>query len=626
MRLSLLTPEYPPGEKLGGIATHTHTMARALTRLGHAVQVVTPWKGGGAAAGISVEDGVTVQRVDPGPNLQAVLDRFRTNRRLADAVRSFRPDVVHAAEFDADAWWLTRFSTIPVVTRLATPTGMVADTNAQSWGPHTHLLNALERDQTRRSAAIYASTRAIAQRVADYWRIAPELIQVIPNSIDLAAVRAAGAGTPPVSLPDRFIVFFGRLEGRKGIAALGRAIPDVLAANPGLHLVMVGGEDPASAAVIGQFRRDVAPVADRVHVLGALPRNHALAVVARAELAVIPSLWESFGFVVVEAMALGVPVVASDCGGFPEIVEQGRSGWLVPPGEAAPLRDMLIARLADRPGLEAASAAGLERARDFDVDGVAARVASLLEHAGAERGQAASSGIYNNGYRRHFRPDHPTTPFYRIYDEKRRAVAAELDRSPRLRILDVGGGYGRITGPFADRHDVTLVDISHEMLHEAKERFPALTVQQADARRLPFPDDSFDLVIAMDLLCHLPDLEAGVRELRRVVKPGGRIACDTTNANPLWVVAYPSYYRWRPDRLLATMRCHGVLPEWKALVRHHWAPEMRKAIAATGLTLQKTDRFGPPGVAKWHLWWCRRGGAGPDGQAPKGLSPEGFTS
>ncbi|WP_372394558.1 glycosyltransferase [Azospirillum sp. HJ39] len=624
MRLSLLTPEYPPGEKLGGIATHTHTMARALTRLGHAVQVVTPWKGGGAAAGISVEDGVTVQRVDPGPSMQAVLDRFRTNRRLAEAVRSFRPDVVHAAEFDADAWWLTRFSTIPVVTRLATPTGMVADTNAQPWGPHTHLLNALERDQTRRSAAIYASTRAIAQRVADYWRIAPELIQVIPNSIDLAAVRAAGSGTPPVPLPDRFIVFFGRLEGRKGIAALGRAIPDVLAANPGLHLVMVGGEDPASAAVIGQFRRDVAPVAGRVHFLGALPRNDALAVVARAELAVVPSLWESFGFVVVEAMALGVPVVASDCGGFPEIVEQGRSGWLVPPGEAAPLRDMLIARLADRAGLEAASAAGLERARDFDVDGVAARVASLLEQAGAERNQAASSGIYNNGYRRHFRPDHPTTPFYRIYDEKRRAVAAELDRSPRLRILDVGGGYGRITGPFADRHDVTLVDISHEMLREAKERFPALTVQQADARRLPFPDDSFDLVIAMDLLCHLPDLEAGVRELRRVVRPGGRIACDTTNANPLWVVAYPSYYRWRPDRLLATMRCHGVLPEWKALVRHHWAPEMRKAIAATGLTLQKTDRFGPPGVAKWHLWWCRRGG--PDGQAPTGLSPEGFTS
>ncbi|PWC32981.1 glycosyltransferase [Azospirillum sp. TSO35-2] len=620
MRLSLLTPEYPPGEKLGGIATHTHTMARALVRAGHEVQVVTPWKGGGIAPGIApgiaVEDGVTVQRVDLGGRVHPVVDRFRVNRRLADAVRAFRPDVVHAAEFDADAWWLTRFSNLPVVTRLATPTALVMDTNNQPWVPHTHLLNALERDQTRRSAAIYASTRAIALRVAQYWRIAPELIQVIPNSIDLAAVRAAGAGDPPVPLPERYIVFFGRLEGRKGIGPLGRAIPDVLAANPGLHLVIVGGEDPASAGAIAQFRRDVAPVADRVHLLGALPRNDALAVVARAELAVVPSLWESFGFVVVEAMALGVPVVASDCGGLPEIVEEGRSGWLVPPGEAVPLRDTLIARLADRDGLAAAADAARRRAADFDVDTVTAGVVALLEHARAERGRAATSTIYNNGYRRHFRPDHPTTPFYRIYDEKRRAVAAELERSPRLRILDVGGGYGRITGPFAERHDVTLVDISEQMLCEAKERFPALTVQQADARKLPFPDDSFDLVIAMDLLCHLPDLEAGIRELRRVTRPGGRIACDTTNANPLWVVAYPSYYRWRPDRLLATMRCHGVLPEWKTIVRHHWAQEMRKALAATGLTLQKTDHFGPPGVAKWHLWWCQRGGNGPKGTTP----------
>ena len=127
MRLSLLTPEYPPGEKLGGIATHTHTMARALARLGHTVQVVTPWKAGGLPAGTSIEGGVTVNRVDPGPRLHAVVDRFRTNRRLADAVRAFRPDVVHAAEFDADAWWLSRFSTIPVVTRLATPTGLVME-------------------------------------------------------------------------------------------------------------------------------------------------------------------------------------------------------------------------------------------------------------------------------------------------------------------------------------------------------------------------------------------------------------------------------------------------------------------------------------------------------------------
>jgi glycogen synthase len=603
MRISLVTPEYPPGERLGGIATHTHTMARALTKAGHQIQVVTLGN-----SSEKLEDGIRVVRVAPAKGLHPVIDRFRTNRRIASAVIAWKPDVVHAAEFDANAWWLSRFSRLPVVTRFATPTAMVMEINGKRWVPHTHLLNFLERDQTVHSAAMYASTKAVAERIAEAWRIAPELISVIPNSIDLNAVRRGGAGNPDRPLPERFIVFFGRLEARKGIVQLGQALPAALMANPDLHAVLVGGEDKASVAEIARFKQDVSSVSGRVHLLGELPREQALAVVARAELAVIPSLWESFGFVVVEALALGVPVIASDCGGIPEIVEPGRSGWLVPPGDAAALRRELLIRLADRDALDAARAHARERARHFDVDVMAGRVADLLGTAIGERSSPAQSTIYNNGYRRHFRPDHPTTPFFHIYDAKRRAVAAELQRAPRMKVLDVGGGYGRISGPFAERHDVTLVDISEQMLAEAKERFPSLKIQQADARKLPFEDGSFDMVIALDLLCHLPNLEEGTRELRRVAKPGGRVVCDTTNANPLWVLAYPRYFRYRPDRLLATMWCNGVLPEWKKLVHHHWAGEMRKALGVVGLDLDRTESFGPPGVAKWHLWWCRKGG------------------
>jgi glycogen(starch) synthase len=107
-------------------------------------------------------------------------------------------------------------------------------------------------------------------------------------------------------------------------------------------------------------------------------------------------------------------------------------------------------------------------------------------------------------------------------------------------------------------------------------------------------------------LCHLPDLQEGARELRRVTRTGGRVVCDTTNANPLWVLAYPSYVRYRPDRLVTTMWHGGVLPEWSRIVHHHWAGEMRSALAAAGLDLDRTESFGPPGVPKWRLWWCRR--------------------
>ena len=317
MRISLLTPEYPPRERLGGIATHALTMAQALTRAGHEVQVVTL-----GPPGEVCEDGITVTRVEMGERLHHLVERFRAYRRIAKAVQSWVPDVAHAAEWQANAWWLTRFTRIPVVTRLATPTGLVLDINGKRWSLGTYLLDYLERDQTRHSSIIYAPTKAIALRVASMWGIAPKLIEVIPNSIDLRAVREAGASEPSFRLPPaRFIVFFGRLEARKGIIPFGQALPAVLNAYPDLHAVLVGGEDPKSAAAIAQFRHNVAPVAERVHLLGELPRNDALAVVARAELAVVPSLWESFGFVVVEALALGVPVIASNCGGIPEIIE-----------------------------------------------------------------------------------------------------------------------------------------------------------------------------------------------------------------------------------------------------------------------------------------------------------------
>jgi glycogen(starch) synthase len=601
MRISLLTPEYPPRERLGGIATHTVTMARALARLGHEVQVVTP-----GPTSTTREDGVTVARLEPSKRLHPVAERFRINRQFAKTVLSFRPDVAHSAEYEGCAWWLARFTSIPVVTRLATPTGMVMDINQHGWGAQTRLIDYLERDQARRSAAIYAPTKAIAHRVGSNWGISAEAIEVIPNSINLSAVRKAGDSQPGRPLPSRFVVFCGRLEARKGIIPLGQALPAILTAYPDLHAVLIGGEARGCAAEIAQFRGAISPVADRVHLVGEMSRNDALAVVARAELSVVPSLWESFGFVVLEALALGVPVVGSNCGGIPEIVEQNRSGWLVPPGDADALREELIARLADPSALDVARSEARKRAEHFDSNEIARRVAKLLEVASGAGSGGFTSTIYANGYRMHFRPEDPKTPFHREYESKRRAVAAGLACSPRMRILDAGGGYGRVTGPFAGRHDIMLADISEDMLAEAKERFPALSVTQANVRKLPFEDGSFDLVVALDLLCHLPDLQEGVRELCRVTRPGGRVVCDTTSVNPLWVLAYPSYVRYRPGRLIATMWHGGVLPEWRRTVHHHTVGEMRSSLLAAGLELERTQCFGPPGVPKWRLWWSRR--------------------
>src|ERR671931_68693 len=172
-----------------------------------------------------------------------------------------------------------------------------------------------------------------------------------------------------------------------------------------------------------------------------------------------------------------------------------------------------------------------EEARRYDVEAVVDALVDLYDRAA--HGPLDAS-IYQRGYRRYFRADEPTDPFHALYERKRRAVLAGLPAQPRRRVLDVGGGYGRLGAPLAERHHVTLVDISEEMLAEARRRCPPeVELVRADARELPFPDESFDVVLALDLLPHLPDLVGGLRALRRVARPGALVVFDKTNAVPL---------------------------------------------------------------------------------------------
>lgn len=597
MRIVLISPEYPPADHMGGIGTNTVSVARTLAHRGDDVLVVT--RGEPARYHDGAVEVVRLKRRWL-PSERA--ERLLAYRQIATAAQRFRPDVVQAAEWEGEAWWLARGAAVPVVTRLATPSYLLDVLNLGEIRPRTRLVDRFEREQARHSAVVFAPTRTIAERVSLDWDLTPDSVDIVPNPVQVDEVVRAGAGQPPAALPERFLVFVGRLERRKGIEALGAALGPVLAAEPGLHAVLVGrdaGEE--GGAVMERFRRDTGAPAERVHVLGELPRDDALAVVARAELVVLPSLWESFGYVCVEAMALGRPVVASEVGGFAEIVEDGVSGWLVPPGDARALEEALRRALADREARARVGEAARRRARDFDAAVLVDRVRDLYERAVDERAHGLRASA--RGYRRYFRPDDEADPFHDLYDAKRRAVLAEFEGTARQRILDVGGGYGRIAGPLARTHEVVLCDISPEMLEEAARRWPDLELVRADARRLPFGDADFDAVLALDLMPHVGDLEPVLRELRRVVRAGGKVVFDTTNRSPWWTIAYPSYVDRRPKRLLLTMLAGGVLPEWRASVRHHRADEVRRAIDAAGLQLERRSAFGPFWSAKWHLWW-----------------------
>jgi glycogen synthase len=586
---------------LGGIGTNAATLGPAFARLGHDVCIVTR----GERSATTVENGVHVVRLEqrwfPDPRVERVVARMR----FSAAARRFRPDIAQAAEWEATGWWLARRGGVPLITRLATPTYLLDELNQGAPARETAFIRRLERDQAARSAAILSPTAALASLVAREWAI-EQPIHVIPNPVAVDEVRRLGSRAPKHEVPDSYLAFVGRLERRKGIEELGYAIGQVLPRHPDLHAVVMGADAGESGgAVMKQFEADVAGVRDRVHVLGELPRSEVLAILARCELALVPSRWENFANVALEALALGRPTIATEIGGFVEFLTHDVDGWLVPPGDGNALAVEIEQRIADRDARERVGAAARVTAEQFAVDKIAARIVELYEQIVSAEG-APQEGLYERGYRHYFRPEAPRDPFRRHYAAKRSAIVRTLQDEPRQRILDVGGGYGRISGGLSSRHDVTLVDISPEMLEEARRRWPGLRLEQADARSLPFEDETFDVVLANDLLPHLSDLRAALTELRRVCLRDGRVVFDTTNSSPWWVLAFPGYVNWRPRRLVATLLAEGVLPEWRPLIRHHRRCAVEAAAAAVGLRVDRVDEHGPPWTPKWHVWWTTR--------------------
>ena len=210
--------------------------------------------------------------------------------------------------------------------------------------------------------------------------------------------------------------------------------------------------------------------------------------------------------------------------------------------------------------------------------------------------------LFTSGaYVHDFRPDVRANPFEADYARKRDAIVGSVAGFDK-KVLDVGGGMGRMSIPLSARHFVTLTDLSPQMLDLARPKASSrLVLRQANARSLPFADESFDYVLCIDVLPHLLDPMEAVLEARRVLRPGGTLLVDVTNSNPFWTLAYPSYVGRRPGRWIQVFQSSGVLPEWRSRVRHHRRSELVAFVEKAGLELRSIRTFGPKACPKWLL-------------------------
>jgi glycosyltransferase involved in cell wall biosynthesis len=256
-------------------------------------------------------------------------------------------------------------------------------------------LSFLEDFSARRADRVVATTREQCVPLIEKLHIAPEKIDVVHHAVDVAKYSCVESDIRerleiPPSAP--LVLFVGRLEARKGVHILCQAIPGIVGNMPATKFVLVG-RDTGSAPDGGSMKAYISKQAEEGGFAGNLvfidflPENELIELYSACDLVVSPSLQESFGLVVLEAMACGRPVVATATGLVPELGLDGTGGIMVPPGDVSGLVKAVI-RLLSLSGDDKTLAAKRNRERaeaEFSinkwVDGVIEVYNKALEKA-----------------------------------------------------------------------------------------------------------------------------------------------------------------------------------------------------------------------------------------------------
>src|SRR5919106_1961926 len=281
--------------------------------------------------------GIAVDVIDEAGDEAAV-------RELAAYLRRNEIDLVHAHMYRAEV--------IGTRAALAAGTAVIVATvhssrvrSAEDVALLAHLTPHMDRLIVP-SRSIAAKVHAEGRRAARY--------AVIPNGVDLSRFTTQPA---PCALRREYglcregllIGVVARLEPEKGHRYLIEAMPEIVARYPHAWLAIIG-EGSREAALRAQVASLLSPARERIVFTGR--RDDMAAVIADLDVAVLPSLREAQGISILEAMARRKPVVATAVGGIPEVVADGVSGLLVPPGDPAALA-VALGRLAASPALRA---------------------------------------------------------------------------------------------------------------------------------------------------------------------------------------------------------------------------------------------------------------------------------
>jgi D-inositol-3-phosphate glycosyltransferase len=395
------------GKETGGMNVYVRELARELGRVGFEVDVFTRSQDAAIPEVVSLGPGARVVHVPAGParplprpalveHLDAFVagvERFRRRERRDYAVLHSHYWLSGVAALELAARW--RRPVIQMFHTLGALKNAVARSEA-------------EREPEARVAAeqriVAAADRIVAANPVErahlgwYYGADVERVRVIPCGVDLDLFQPADPGAARARLGLRaqhVLLFVGRLAPIKGLETLLRALAAAKANGLGgsdVRLVVVGGDKDERWDRERTALRELAAalgVGRWVDFRGPQPQATLPDYYAAADLCVMPSLYESFGMVALEAMACGVPVIGSRVGGLTETVQDDVTGVLVPEGDTAALAAAIAGLLPDRERRRRLGAEAVERAKRFGWPCIARAVIELYGELVPAFGDAA---------------------------------------------------------------------------------------------------------------------------------------------------------------------------------------------------------------------------------------------
>ena len=352
MNICLVSTGYPP-EDGGGIGTYIYNLAKGLSELGHRIFIIAKTYGEDA---IEENHTISIYRYKARyiPKLEHFIPGLAWSMFVAEKIKELDKavglDLIEFPNWEGVGFvYLLSRKRKPVITRLHTPyfETLMLDKQADRVAFGDHFVCWMERKACQWSDGLVSSTKFHREMMAENYKLKKKPVHILPLGIQL--ISGNGRYQTKEDRPMR-ILYVSRLENRKGAMTLLRAIPRVLEQYPQTEFFLIGKDRPHTPDGLTHkdyFFKHYPGLCDHVHFLGFVSKEKLSEYYKQTDIFVVPSVYESFGLIYVEAMMHGVPVIGCRAGGIPEVVENEKTGILVDPDDDKALTDAICRLMSD---------------------------------------------------------------------------------------------------------------------------------------------------------------------------------------------------------------------------------------------------------------------------------------